>query len=203
MKKKYFVTFNVHVEPDGDEYLCLGGVLVDRGRVGVVEAERESSHLLVYHSVPVDGRRLGHGVQVGGVWHGRHDGDRLGWLGASWGSAGVDAGHRLLPLELVVPAVEDVLHLVGQQEGDGAGGDVLAVAHLHQLPPLVIGQIPPGQAGVLLVESTSEQAEVVTNLRDGNSNGKLNLVNKTRLTSLPIMYCSPFSSKEKMMGFSP
>ena len=70
----------------------------------------------------------------------------------------------LRPFELVVTAVEDVLDLVGQQEADGAGGDVLAVAHLHQLPPLVVGQIPPGQAGILLVESSSEQAEVGTDL---------------------------------------
>ena len=141
---------------------------MDRGRVGVVEAEGECSHLLVYHSVPVDGRRLGHGVQVGGVWHGRHDGGLrlVGRLGAGRGGARVDTGGRLLPLELVVTAVEDVLHLVGQQEGDGAGGDVLAVAHLHQLPPLVVGEIPPGQARVLLVQGASEQSEVVTDLKE-------------------------------------
>ena len=74
----------------------------------------------------------------------------------------------LLLFELVVTAVEDVLHLVGQQEGDGAGGDVLAVAHLHQLPPLIIGEVPPGQPGELLVKSSSEQTEVVTNLWDEN-----------------------------------
>ena len=43
---------------------------------------------------------------------------------------------------------------------------MLAVAHLHQLPPLVVGEVPPGQAGVLLVESSSEQTEVVTDLKE-------------------------------------
>ena len=45
---------------------------------------------------------------------------------------------------------------------------MLAVAHLHQLPSLIIGEVPPGQPGELLVESSSEQAEVVTDLRDEN-----------------------------------
>ena len=30
-----------------------------------------------------------------------------------------------------------------QEERDGAGGDVLGMAHVHHFPPLVVGQFPP------------------------------------------------------------
>ena len=30
-----------------------------------------------------------------------------------------------------------------QEERDDTGGDVLGVAHVHQFPPLVVGQVPP------------------------------------------------------------
>ena len=105
----------------------------------------------------------------------------------------------LLLFELVVTAVEDVLHLVGQQEADGAGGDVLAVAHLHQLPPLVVGEIPPGQARVLLVQGASEQTEVVTDLAPNHVLLSILLEGENNwLLSVGLRHCwSIFDLKQK------
>lgn len=38
------------------------------------------------------------------------------------------------------------------------------MSHLDQLLPLLIGQVPPDQPGILLVESSSEEPEVVAHL---------------------------------------
>ena len=99
-------------------------------RISVIKTERECPHLLVDDAVPVDRSCLGHCVQVRGVGHGWHNRCWLGWFGPrGWGGTGVSIG--LLALELVISAIEDVLHLIGQQQGYGAGGDVLRVTHLH------------------------------------------------------------------------
>ena len=46
------LTLNVHVEPDGDEDLRLGGILVHSAGICVIETEGESPHLLVQDPVP-------------------------------------------------------------------------------------------------------------------------------------------------------
>ena len=105
---------------------------MDRRRVGVIETEREGAHLLVDHAVPVDGRGLGHRVQVRGVGHRGHDRGRLGGLGPLLGGGrGGGVGVGLLALELVIQTLDDVLDLVREQQRDGAGGDMLGVTHLH------------------------------------------------------------------------
>ena len=46
------LALNVHVEPDGDEDLRLSSILMHSARVGVIETEGESPHLLVQDPVP-------------------------------------------------------------------------------------------------------------------------------------------------------
>ena len=158
-------TFNVHVQSDWDQYLWLSSILMNRGSVSVIKAEWECSHFLVDHSVPVDGSGLRHCIQVRGVGHGGHNGgwlDRLGSLGRGGGAGVSSAG--LLGLVGVLSAIEDVLYLVGQEEGDGAGGHMLGVSHLHQLVSLICGQVSPNQTWVLLVQSSSVQSQIISNL---------------------------------------
>ena len=123
-------TFNIHIKTYGNQNLRLCRILMNRRRIRVIKTQRECSHLLVDHAVAVDWSSLGNSIQVGGVGHGRHNGGWLGWFGSGGrGGAGVRVG--LLTLELVISPIEDVLHLVGQEQGDGTGGDMLGVTHLN------------------------------------------------------------------------
>ena len=65
------------------------------------------------------------------------------------------------------PSSQQVLNLPGQQQGDCGGGDMLGVTHVNQLAPLIVGQVPPGQAGELLVQGPAEQTQVVAHLSIG------------------------------------
>ena len=53
---------------------------------------------------------------------------------------------------------------LSEQQGDGGAGHMLGVSHIDQLPPFVIGQRASRQSGILLVERSAEQPQVVPNL---------------------------------------
>ena len=170
------LTFDVHVQTNRDQHLGLGRVLMNSRGIRVIEAQRKCPHLFVDHPVPVDGSCLGHCIQVGRVGHRRHNRGRFDWLGSRGRGSG--SGVRLTGLlapELVISAIEDVLHLVSEQQRDCAGGYMLGVAHVnleqceicqetrmelqqesHQLLSFIIGQISSCQAWILFVESSSE-----------------------------------------------
>ena len=120
-------------------------------------------------SLPIDWCSLGDSIKMGRVWHGWYNGGRFDRLGSLLlllrgrvGVVGVRIG--LLGLVEVLATIEDVLDLVGEEEGDGAGGDVLGVTHLHQLVTLIRGEVSPGESWILLVQSSSVQTQVVANL---------------------------------------
>ena len=128
----WFPTFYVHIQPNRDQYFRLGRVLVNSWGIRVIEAQGKCPHFLVNHPVPVDGCGLGNCVQVGGVGHGWYNGGRLDWLGSRGRCGGPGVGLiGLLASELVIPPIEDVLHLVSEQQRDGAGGHVLGVTHVN------------------------------------------------------------------------
>ena len=165
------------------------------GSIRVIKAERKCPHFLVNDSVPVDWGGLGHSVKVRGVGHGWHNGGwlcRLGSLGSRSGAGVSCAG--LLSLVGVLPAIQDVLYLVGQQEGDGAGGDVLGVSHLHQLMSLICCEISPGQTWVLLVQCPSVKSQIVANL----NNTKKEILITTFFLNLPrFQSCTPHLPLQK------
>ena len=99
-------------------------------RISVIETQRECPDLLVDDTVSIDWSCLGHSVQVGGVGHGWHN---RGWLGrfGSGGRGGAGVRVGLFALELVISSIEDVLHLICQEQRYGAGGHMLRVTHLN------------------------------------------------------------------------
>ena len=99
------------------------------------------------------------------------------------------------------PSSQQVLNLPGQQQGDCGGGDMLGVPHVNQLAPLVIGQVPPGQAGELLVQGPAEQTQVVAHLSIGEIIMELKLDEKC----LPRCrsYTAPHPRQRQRQGACP
>lgn len=57
----------LHVQPNRDQHLAMGGVLPHRGGIGIVEAQRKGANLVGFpDAVSVDRRRTGDGVEVEG-----------------------------------------------------------------------------------------------------------------------------------------
>ena len=79
---------------------------------------------------------------------------------------------------------------------------MLGVPHVNQLPPLIVGQVPPGQARELLVQGSAEQAQVVAHLSIEKVLMEIEIEEQI-FTSLPIIYCSPSPSKANTRGLSP
>ena len=74
---------------------------------------------------------------------------------------------------------------------------MLGVPHVNQLPPLIVGQVPPGQARELLVQGSAEQAQVVAHLSIGKVLMEGNWRRNIYLAADHILFPIPVKGKHK------